>query len=309
MVISSFTGRDAGEAAAACVRVFAPAKINLYLHILGKRVDDGYHLLDSLACFADVGDIVEVCKSDCFSFQMKGPFAGHFAAADADPGEGSGNIVVRAAMALAEREGIEPAVSIELTKNLPLASGIGGGSSDAAAVVRALQELWGLDAQAPYMETLLLELGADVPVCYAARPMRISGIGERLDPVTDLPQLSILLVNPMKSCPTASVFGFYGGNRSVEDLVLEFPSGKDDFCDFIVSQRNDLLESALQVVPEIGLCLEALASSADCIVSRMSGSGATCFGLFKTDEQAVLAKEAIQKEFPEWWVEAGRLLR
>lgn len=288
------------------LQVAAPAKINLTLRVTCKR-PDGYHLLDSLVAFTDFGDSLEVCSASDFSFEVAGPFACSFTSAELDSSEASDNIVVRAATALARSEGRAPEVSIRLTKNLPLASGLGGGSADAAAVIRALQTLWGCSPEAPYLPELLKSLGADVPVCWSNVPKRVRGIGEILEGAPIFPALNVVLVNPLKPCPTAEVFrrhqGFHEGSIS---FPVAFETVRQ-FAAFLETQDNDLLNAALQVVPEIGDCLEALSAQSVCLISRLSGSGATCFGVFESAQQAADVAERIAQSFPGWWVRAGRV--
>lgn len=289
---------------ASYLQVAAPAKINLTLRVTGKR-SDGYHLLDSLVAFADIGDTIEASEASGFSFEVVGPFARAFSSRELDSSEASDNIVVRAAFALARAEGRAPHVSIRLTKNLPLASGLGGGSADAAAVIRALQTLWGCSPEAPYLPVLLKSLGADVPVCWRCVPQRVRGVGEILEDAPALPSFSIVMVNPLKPCPTAEVFRRHQGFYKDSPLFPPVFQTVRELTAFMKTQDNDLLPAALQVVPEIGDCLEALSGQAGCLVSRLSGSGATCFGMFESAPLAAGAAESITQTFPGWWVRAG----
>lgn len=286
------------------IRVSAPAKINLTLRITGKR-PDGYHLLDSLVAFADIGDVIEVFEASRFSFDVSGPFASGFLPEEVDTASASGNIAVRAAQALALAEGRTLDISIHLTKNLPLASGLGGGSADAAAVIRALQKLWGLSADAPYLPALFTSLGADVPVCWRCVPQRVRGVGEILEDAPSFPPLSVVLVNPLKPCPTADVFRRHQG---FHEALPSFPASFETvhrFVEFLDGQGNDLLPAALQIVPAISECLDALNDQTGCLLSRLSGSGATCFGIFEDARQAQQAAGIISHRFPGWWVQAG----
>lgn len=258
---------------------FAPAKVNLTLHVTGQRAD-GYHLLDSLVVFADVGDRLWFDVGARMKITVSGPFAEGVPVDDR-------NLVWRAAE-LAGWCG-----HIRLEKNLPHGAGIGGGSSDAAAVLRSL----GGSRDA-------LALGADVPVCLSSRPQRMRGIGEVLQDVPRLPSFDIVLVNPRVEVPTGAVFG---GLQSKENPPMpEFPTGFDtvaEFCCWLARQRNDLEPPALAYAPEINAALDSL-QGAD--FARMSGSGATCFGIFETDAQA--AAERIAAANPTWWVRAARCL-
>src|SRR5207248_9496768 len=197
------------------VRAFAPAKVNLYLHVIGRRAD-GYHLLDSLIAFADIGDTITAAPADALALTVDGPEAAGIA------GLGDDNLVLRAARLLRERGGIEAGAALHLDKRLPAAGGIGGGSSDAAAALRALAHLWGRPLDDKALAALALELGADVPACLAARPVWVGGIGERLEPVATLPQAGIVLANPRRKLSTAAVFqrrrGAFGTNGRFDPM-------------------------------------------------------------------------------------------
>ncbi|WP_394358478.1 4-(cytidine 5'-diphospho)-2-C-methyl-D-erythritol kinase [Halocynthiibacter halioticoli] len=271
--------------------MLAPAKINLSLHVTGKR-SDGYHLLDSLVVFADVGDQIDVQPADNISLRIAGPEAGGLEA-EAD------NLVLRAAR-LMQNKG--QGAAITLTKNLPVSSGIGGGSSDAATTISALAGLW--ECSLPRPEDVV-GLGADVPVCLAQRPARMTGIGEGVEPVADLPDMAVVLVNPRVSVSTPAVFAAL--ERRENSAMDYVPSGMgySAFCEWLAAQRNDLEAPACSLVPEINDVLAAL-EGAD--FARMSGSGATCFGLFETLEQASAAAQSISAAKPDWWVKAARVL-
>ena len=258
------------------LRVHAPAKVNLTLHVTGRR-PDGYHLLDSLVVFADVGDVLEVAHGD--GLTVTGPFAAGV------PTDGR-NLIVRA-LALA---GSRRAVALE--KDLPHPAGIGGGSSDAAALLRLLKSEPGTEA--------LLSLGADLPVCMGARAARMSGIGEVLAPV-DLPALHGVLVHPGVPVPTGAVFGAL--DRRDGSGMGDLPAWRDaaDLTRWLATMRNDLEPPARAIAPVIGDVLDAL-RRAGAGVARMSGSGATCFGLWPTRTGAEDAAARIAREAPGWWV-------
>ena len=280
----------------------APAKLNLYLHVLGRRTD-GYHELDSLVAFADVGDRLTVSPAaDGPHLSIIGPFAGALIA------EGpAGNLVTRAAIALAERCGRAATVGITLEKNLPVASGIGGGSADAAACLRALARLWELPADHPDLYTVGARLGADVPVCLAGRPTYFGGIGDQLAPAPAQPETHAVLVNPGVPVPTPAVFKA----RRHSDIppsarFTQAPADAGELAAFLAERRNDLTEPALTVAPVIADVLAALVATPGCWLARLSGSGATCFGLYATAAEADAA--AAQLARPGWWVRAARLL-
>jgi 4-diphosphocytidyl-2-C-methyl-D-erythritol kinase len=277
----------------------APAKLNLFLHVLGRR-PDGYHLLDSLIAFADIADAVSAAPSPRLSLAIEGPFAADLA------GDPAGNLVWRAAVRLAERLGRPPQAALTLVKNLPVASGIGGGSSDAAATLRALGELWGEPLDETSLRELAVTLGADVPACLGARPVWLGGVGERLDPAPALPRLPLVLVNPGVALPTAAVFRARRGGFAAP-AARDLPTGdRAAFVAWLARQRNDLTEAASGLVPEIAEALAILAAAPGTLLARMSGSGATCFALFADAAAANTAAEAVRR--PGWWVAAGRLL-
>jgi 4-diphosphocytidyl-2-C-methyl-D-erythritol kinase len=258
---------------------FAPAKINLTLHVTGQRCD-GYHLLDSLVVFAGIGDSLRFTPANTMQIEVTGPFA------QGVPTDRR-NLVWQAAE-LAEWTG-----HILLEKTLPHGAGIGGGSSDAAAVLRA----FGGAARAG-------ELGADVPVCLQTLPQRMRGIGDLLDPLALLPAMEIVLVNPGVSVPTGPVFAALStkGNAPMQQTLPVF-SGPADFCDWLRNQRNDLEAPARAIAPQIGDVLQALEGA---LLARMSGSGATCFGLYADGAEDAAAH--IAGTHPDWWVASGKLL-
>lgn len=279
----------------------APAKINLYLHVLGRRAD-GYHELDSLVAFADIGDRLAVRPADKLSFHIDGPFA------DVLAGEPvSSNLVVRAAEALAAELGRPPAVALRLTKALPVASGIGGGSADAAACLRALARLWGLARGDARLRVIAARLGADVPVCLDGRAAYFGGIGDRLDPAPDLPSCPVVLVNPGVALATPAVFKARSGGFSPPARLVDRARDVATLARLLAARTNDLAAPAIGLVPAISLVLAALGAQDGCLLARLSGSGATCFGLFERPEQAQRAAAAIAAAEPAWWVRAGTL--
>jgi 4-diphosphocytidyl-2-C-methyl-D-erythritol kinase len=288
--------------------ILAPAKINLFLHVTAKR-DDGMHLLDSLVAFADIGDELKIEPAAAFSFKVKGPFASSFAAGEHSGDAHSENIVVKAAHALACLTGRPLDVAITLHKNLPLASGIGGGSSDAAACIWGLMKLWSIPPQAPYLNDLLLTLGADVPVCFLCQSARMRGIGEDIESLANFPEVPILLVNPAISCSTADIFNAF---EYAPHGLPEMPENFDDIyglCEFLQLADNHLYDAALQKLPVLSDVITALQKTPNALISRMSGSGATCFALYETAQAAQHAAEEISLAHPEWWVKRGWLSR
>lgn len=288
--------------------VFAPAKINLYLHVTG-RLDNGYHTLDSLVAFADIGDKIEISPAVDFHFSVDGPYAAAFGQKERDASPDSANLAVQAVWALARAAQKVPNMRISLTKNLPLASGLGGGSSDAAAVIWGLLEWWGISSKARYLPGLMARLGADVPVCLSCAPSRVRGIGDVMDPVPGLPEIPAVLVNPGKPCPTGHVFSRFDGKFKEPMALPENMHHAESFIDFLRHQENDLTQPAKETVPEIANILNTLEAQKGCGLARMSGSGATCFGLFSDEIFARLAAQNIARENPDWWVKSGWLNR
>ncbi len=277
--------------------VLAPAKINLALHVTGRRAD-GYHLLDSLVAFTRFGDRVTLSPSNEDRFELTGPYAAGLPSDD-------GNLVLRALNAMRAEFGRTEPISISLEKNLPVASGIGGGSSDAAAVMRGLASLWRLPADPERLARIGIGLGADVPMCLAARPLIARGIGDEITPVDGFPSLGIVLVNPGVAVSTAAVFSSLS---SRDNPPLPPLPGHLDFhtlCNWLETTRNDLEAPARALEPAINGTLAALKKAGAHFV-RMSGSGATCFGLFESDNLAKRAASEIRKRKPGWFVAATR---
>jgi 4-diphosphocytidyl-2-C-methyl-D-erythritol kinase len=283
------------------IRRAAPAKLNLYLHVLGRR-PDFYHRLDSLVAFADIGDLLIARPADTLSLDIRGIFAAELA------GDAAGNLVWRAAVALAERAGIAPRAALVLEKNLPVASGIGGGSSDAAATLQALAELWQLDLQAPRFAGLAQSLGADVPVCLYGRAAWLGGIGEEIAPAPKLPPVPIVLVNPGAPLPTPAVFKARQGAFSAPARFAETPRDAVGLAALLKERANDLTSAAIGLVPAIAEVLADLEDSEGALLARMSGSGATCFALYGEEAQSRRAAALLFRQRPRWWVAAGRLI-
>jgi 4-diphosphocytidyl-2-C-methyl-D-erythritol kinase len=277
----------------------ARAKLNLYLHVIGRR-DDGLHLLDSLVAFAAVGDLVHAAPADDLSLSLTGPFAPALES-EAD------NLMLRAARALAADVGIPAQARLTLNKRLPVASGIGGGSADAAATLRALGRLWNRAAGPAALARIALALGADVPVCLASRPHRMGGVGEHLGPAPALPDCGVVLVNPGVALATVSVFRARSGAFSSEAALSARWDDAAAMAADLRELRNDLEAPARNLCPAIDTVLSALAAQPGCLLARMSGSGASCFGLFATPH--IAAETAPRLARNEWWVWGGGLRR
>jgi 4-diphosphocytidyl-2-C-methyl-D-erythritol kinase len=284
------------------VTVVAPAKLNLYLRVVGRR-PDGYHELDSLVAFAEIGDVVCAAPADALSLTIDGPFAGTLSGA----GSQDDNLVLRAARALAELTGCRRGARLSLTKTLPVASGIGGGSADAAATLQALIALWDVRPAPAALHDLALALGADVPVCLDGSVCRVQGIGERLTRLAPLPAVPLLLVNPGLPLATKDVFRARTGAFSAPLDSLATPSDASALADLVGHGGNDLEAPARARLPVIADMLAALRAAPGCRIAAMSGSGATCFGLFDQPETAALAEAYLRARQPGWWTAATRL--
>ena len=282
------------------VTEFAAAKVNLTLHVTGQR-PDGYHLLDSLVVFCGIGDRLDAVVAETLTLTLQGPFARDI------PADGD-NLVLRAARLVKGDMG----VAFTLTKNLPPASGVGGGSADAAAAIRAVRRLRQamglatLDLSDPEAAAAVLSLGADVPVCLISAPARMRGIGGQLDRLALLPDMHIALVNPRVAVSTPSVFKalIKRHNPAMPDTLPHCPDVRT-LAQWLKTQRNDLEPAALTLAPVIGDVLTSLAAQSGALLSRMSGSGATCFALFETAHSAKAAASAISAARPDWWSASG----
>ncbi len=288
----------------------APAKVNLFLHVTGRRpaggAHTGYHELESLVVFARdaaASDHVAVAPADALTLTLDGPQAMALQAASLQ--EGTDNLVLRAARLLQPMIGAGPrGATLTLTKNLPVASGIGGGSADAAAALQVLRALWKIPVDDEALAQAALQLGADIPVCLRGRAVVMSGIGETLVPVPDLPPLWLVLVNPGVPLPTRDVFGALAGRFGPAMPLDRKPDSAADLAILLRARRNDLEAPARYLVPEIDPVLAALKAQAGCLLSRLSGSGPTCFGLFAAKKDADFAARNLSRAYPKWWVAA-----
>lgn len=262
----------------------------------GRRAD-GYHLLDSLVVFAGVADAVGAAPAAAFTLALEGPES---AALRAEPD----NLVLRAARALAEAAGVPARAALTLTKRLPVASGIGGGSADAAAALRVLDDLWGLRWGEERLAALAVRLGADIPACLASRPCRMGGVGEVLSPAPCLPVCGLVLANPRLALATPAVFKARQGGFSE---AARLPAGWPDavaMAGDLARLRNDLEPPAIALCPAIAEVLAALRKLPGCLLARMSGSGATCFGVFADPGMAAGAADLLPDA---WWRWGGGL--
>ncbi len=272
------------------VEAFARAKINLALHVTGRR-GDGYHLIDSMVAFADLGDRVTVEPAKTLTLHLTGPYAADLSAAD--------NLCLKAARALHPTR----SARITLEKHLPVASGIGGGSADAAAVLKALAQLW--DLPLPPSATILA-LGADVPVCLAGHAARMQGVGDQITPIP-LPEAWLVLANPGIAVATADVFRTLQHRANPPLQPLPALPDVAILAIYLQAQRNDLEPPARHLAPILTEVIASLRTQPGCLFARMSGSGATCFGLFADEDSAFRAASMLGHGHKHWWIKAARL--
>ncbi len=281
-------------------RRLAPAKVNLFLHVGDKRAD-GYHNLLSLVVFADIGDQLTLAAADRLSLKVTGAFP--------DTGPADDNLVMKAAGALqawADKNGHKTKpVAFTLEKNLPVASGIGGGSSDAAAALLMLAAHWRLPVAIDDLEAMGLQLGADIPVCLRAAPTLVAGVGEVLEPIDNLPPFALALVNPRVQVPTAQVFKALTVRSGALAPPRRTLKTTRDLAMYLDGTMNDLAAPAKTIAPVVMDVENVLTATDGCLTARMSGSGATCFGLYETKSAADDAARAIAAAHPEWWVKSA----
>ena len=283
----------------------APAKINLTLRVLGRRAD-GYHELESLVAFAGVGDALTFAPGGALTLAVSGPTA-------QAAGDNADNLVLKAARALAGRIAGLTLGGFALSKRLPVAAGLGGGSADAAAALRLLARANGVALDDPRLMQAAQATGSDVPVCLDPKPRLMRGVGDVLSAPLDLPRLFAVLVNPGVAVSTRDVFAGLnlasgpasGGASSPAPLVLEGWGGEPTaFVAALAKERNDLEAPAIELEPAIANVLAVLQALPGCRLARMSGSGATCFGLFPTNAAAAAAARTLRVGYPQWWVRA-----
>lgn len=292
---------QAAEAGNAVIERHAYAKVNLYLHVTGRRAD-GYHELDSLFVRAGIGDLLTIEPAPDLSLTIEGPFADKLTS-DADD-----NLVLAAARRLADALGVAPKAAMKLQKNLPVAAGLGGGSADAAAALSGLITLWQGELPADRLRAIAFDLGADVPACLETRPQQVAGAGEILRNAPVLPNAWLVLVNPGVDLPTGRVFQRFDGGFGEPAPLARAPSTLNELVDELALRGNDLERPAIEVEPVIAEVSAALAGEAGILLARMSGSGATCFGLAADEAAARAASQEIAAVRPDWWAAAAPIL-
>ena len=278
----------------------APAKINLTLRVLGRR-EDGYHELESLVAFAGLADKVELEPGEGATLEIAGPYA-------AACGTIADNLVLKAHAALRERVPGLKAGQFLLDKQLPVAAGIGGGSADAAAALRLLARANDIPRGDERLSSAALATGADVPVCLGLTARVMQGVGERLSTPVALPELPAVLVNPGVPLATRAVFAAFAGSQGSTDPLKNLPRARDAMIEFLIRHGNDLTQAAIACAPVVSEVLIALRALPGIQLARMSGSGPTCFGLFRSSGEAQAAAKRLAAERKEWWVRPTVLL-
>jgi 4-diphosphocytidyl-2-C-methyl-D-erythritol kinase len=281
------------------VDIFAPAKVNLFLHVTGRH--EGYHTLQTLCFFPSIGDRMTVTKRMPFSKEDELTVTGPFARLV--PAEMTTNLIGKVLKAVRDLQPI-PYFSVHLQKQLPIAAGLGGGSADAGAVLRVVTRETGIDfSQEPFASTLA-SIGADIPACYLSHPLLAEGIGDELSQWSQMPEYGVLLVNPMIPLTTKEVYE--RNTQFSTPAMMSVPKSQAGWMSLIKSTRNDLQVIAENMVPEISQAIEDLGNSAECITARMSGSGASCFALFPSLVEAQVAEAKLRELHPNWWIQAGK---
>lgn len=286
-----------------CLVIEAPTKLNLFLHITGQR-PDGYHLLESLFAFTRTGDRIKIAASDKLSLDVSGPFAKDIDSPVHD------NLVYRAVKAVEKHVGMAIQAHIHLEKNLPVAAGIGGGSSDAAATLVGLNACFNLGITDAELYEIAGTLGADVPACLSKRPQFVTGIGDLVRPTALTFAGHIVLVNPGLAVSTPTIFkAFHDHSLDFQPSLGDAPDDAWTSIEALMSKTvNSLQPATIALVPEVQNCIDVLAEAEGCKIVRMSGSGATCFGLFRAPEEAEAAAKVVKSHHPEWWVRVDQLV-
>ena len=280
------------------INIIAPAKLNLYLHITGRR-EDGYHLLDSLFVFTTIGDEIKIRPAEILSMTIDGPF---HSVIDTDV---ENNLVYRAALLLKQKFDVKAGAHIHLSKQLPVGSGLGGGSSDAALTLKALNTFWNLNVDVCVLAEMGLSLGADIPACLYQKPALISGIGEIIKPIASAFNSSpVLLIKPPGSLSTPSVYKQYAISKHPFSQALGNLEtiNFDAFIKQMHNAQNDLEEPAIRLMPSIRELLALLEGQSGCLLARMSGSGSTCFAIFSNKADLEIAAKNLQTLLPDHWI-------
>jgi len=278
------------------MKLFAPAKINLMLHVIGRR-DDGYHVMQSVMGFADVGDILEAVPADTYSLTIDGPFAAHAPLDDT-------NLVTRAVQAMEAQAERRAEMALTLIKYLPASAGLGGGSADAAAAMHLLNAAWSHPFDEAALQQIGLQIGAELPICIVSKDGWVEGVGDRVTP-QHIDVMHGVLIWPGQGLATAEIFGAYKNADTVFSNPITQPEGVT--IDWLANTRNDLMPHSIAALPAVADALEALADCDDCLLARMTGTGACVFGLFSDRDVANKTAAMLAAAYPAWWVKAFSL--
>jgi 4-diphosphocytidyl-2-C-methyl-D-erythritol kinase len=284
------------------LRITAPAKLNLSLHITGKR-PDGYHTLESLVAFTEFGDTLEIMPADTLTLAVTGPFADALHISDEQ------NLVMKAASMLRLRTGCTAGARLVLHKQIPVSAGLGGGSSDAAAALRGLYRFWRIDNDHDegVLHHIARKIGSDVPACLVRQTAWVRGAGEEVSPLTSFPEASIVLVKPAEELLTADIYRSFSGNFTPRGTMPNALPDVNSLVQAIQPKRNDLQSPAMTLLPIINDVLSAIGATRGCLLARMSGSGPTCFGIYATPHDAQHAAQGLNHTYSSWWCTATRL--
>ena len=291
------------------ISISAPAKINLHLHITG-RAENGYHYLDSLIAFTNISDHIHISENSAYDLRIQGdPDIKSTLTANCPEDQ---NLITRAAQLLAAQSGRAPNALIHLEKHIPLGGGLGGGSSDAASVLQGLNRLWGLNLSLTDLHAIASQMGSDIAACLnAPGSVIMRDTGNTLCPSPKIPELYSVLVNPRTPCPTPLVYKTYAAMQHPFSTPILFPDFFADslsVCSFLRTHtRNDLTDAAIRVNPDISRVLKALNSLPDQLLTRLSGSGSTCYAIFTTKDQAIKNQEFLLQHHPDWWIKTTQI--
>ena len=278
------------------MKLFAPAKINLMLHVIGRR-DDGYHVVQSVMGFADTGDIIEAIPADTYSLAINGPFAAHAPLDDT-------NLVTRAIRAMEAQAGRRAEMTLTLTKHLPASAGLGGGSADAAAAMHLLNAAWGHPFDEAALQQTGLQIGAELPICLVSKDGWVEGVGDKVTP-QHIDVMHGVLIWPGQGLATADIFNAYKNAGTAFSSPIVPPEAVT--IDWLANTRNDMMPHAIAALPAVADALEALADCGGCLLARMTGTGSCVFGLFEDRDVANKTAALLAAAYPEWWVKAFSL--
>ena len=281
---------------------FSPAKLNLFLEVLNKE-HNGFHNLNSLMCFCDIGDYIKLEKSSSLSLEIEGPFARNLKKFNKNE-----NLIIKSIKVLKKAIDFDSNFNIKLVKNLPISSGLGGGSSNAATVVRAICKIQSLNIPNKRLMDLLFSLGSDIPFCFLGKTALVQGVGEKVEPTNIIPIFNVLLVNPLIEVSTKEIFKKINNFSKKKTKLPNYKMEINELIKFLSFTKNDLQDIASDLQSEIKLILNIFKSDKNVLLYRMSGSGGTCFGIYKNKTTLESAVQFFQKYNKNWWVRSGKIL-